>query len=85
MIAGIFFILYLKLQAIMKSKKLKFNVTDLKIQSFVTSLTSEEKVNLRGGSEDMPTLGVGIETVKICTCFYTCGSGMCSAESGNCC
>jgi len=69
----------------MNRKKMKFNVADLKIQSFVTSLTSEEKMKLNGGSEDMPTYGVGVDTIKICTCFYTCGSGMCSAQSNTCC
>jgi len=69
----------------MNRKKMKFNVDELKVQSFVTSLNNEEKFSLNGGSGDYPTTGWTVETVKQCTCYYTCGSGQCSAQSNTCC
>ncbi|MBX7047408.1 MAG: pinensin family lanthipeptide [Ignavibacteria bacterium] len=67
----------------MNRKKMKFNVDDLKVQSFVTSLNSEEKFSLNGGSDDQ--YSVLHETKVTCTCIYTCGSGQCSVQSGQCC
>ncbi|MBX7047407.1 MAG: pinensin family lanthipeptide [Ignavibacteria bacterium] len=67
----------------MNRKKMKFNVDDLKVQSFVISLNIEEKFKLNGGSGD--DVSGPKQTQLICTCIYTCGSGQCSANSGTCC
>jgi len=69
----------------MNRKKMKFNVGDLKVQSFVTSLNNEEKFSLNGGSGDYPTTGQTVETIKVCTCYYSCGSGACSQSGFACC
>lgn len=69
-------------------QKIKLNLTKLKVQSFVTSLTNEEKnIFMGAGSDDkcdtpictQPTCGPPCSNGSFCaTCFP-------SACSGNCC
>lgn len=53
-------------------KKLKLNLNDLKIQSFVTTLKSSEEEILKGGA-DTGTNGESCTCNTNCTC-YTCGT-----------
>lgn len=64
--------------------KKKLNIHELKIQSFVTGLSPEEKRKLMGGSGEDASQQT--HTVIVCTCNASnCGSCNCSALSGNCC
>ncbi len=53
--------------------KKKIKLTDLKVQSFVTALTAEEKMIARGGAEDGSVLEVP-KTVSLCG-FSICQMG----------
>ncbi len=59
-------------------KNLKLNLNELKVQSFVTALTSEEKDRFKGGGSD----GCDSPTTKVthCSCNGSCG-GSCSCGS----
>jgi hypothetical protein len=47
-------------------KKLKLNLSDLKVQSFVTSLNKEDKQNIKGGTDP-----VACSLTLIWCCAYT--------------
>jgi len=60
-------------------KKLKLNMDELKIQSFITALSDEEKRNLKGAGT-----GVDCDTTGsvCCTSNQNCGS-ICQTQCGS--
>jgi hypothetical protein len=63
--------------------KKKLNINELRIQSFVTGLSAEEKRKLMGGSGEDASRQT--HTVVVCTCITQCITTDCSAMSGTCC
>lgn len=70
------------------SKKLKLNLEDLKVQSFITALTDEEKNNYKAagsGADDCNTASCGGVTCTNCNSgCLTCQISWCSGPSACC-
>lgn len=63
-------------------KKLKLNLNELKVQSFVTALTDEEKDKYRGAGSDKCDDTGGAATCVPCT--NTCGTCSCGTACQTC-
>jgi hypothetical protein len=64
---------------IMKNDRIKLSLDDLKVQSFVTTLTTEQELTVRGGatvgircSSDSPNCGSGEDSVTMCNSLVIC-------------
>lgn len=53
------------------AKKMKLNLEDLKVQSFVTSLKNDEKIALKGGKPPVP------ETYQLCASDFCSYRALC--------
>lgn len=60
-------------------KKLKLNLNDLKVQSFVTALTDEEKNRFKGAGSD--GCDSGGTALTHCTCVTRC---TCTCQPSEC-
>ncbi len=74
----------------MKNDRIKLSLDDLKVQSFVTTLTTEQELTVRGGvtmgpscSSAGPGCGSGEDSVTLCNSLVYCDSSFaCSTSSG---
>lgn len=58
-------------------KKLKLNLNELKVQSFITTLNDAERNMLRGGGSEEQVSCTGPDCVESCTCPTDCSCATC--------
>jgi hypothetical protein len=75
----------------MKNDRIKLSLDDLKVQSFVTTLTSEQEQTVRGGatysircSSDGPNCGSGEDSVTMCHSLVICDTSWACSTGMSC-
>jgi hypothetical protein len=75
----------------MKNDRIKLSLDDLKVQSFVTTLSTEQELTIRGGvtmslrcSSDGPGCGSGEDSVTLCNSLVFCDSTFACTTSSGC-
>ncbi len=63
-------------------KNLKLNLNELKVQSFVTALSTSEKIRIKGGGPEAYKTLIGPSCIE---CTFTCGTNCsCGTDCNTC-